>query len=180
MPKVSKMYLEVDPFKIIEKGFNKERAQVSESIFSLGNEYSGIRGFFDEGYSGKSLKGSYFNGIYEYALEDTPNAYKGIIKRTHFTINSVNWVKCSLKVDDEILDLNNSEFNSFVRELDMLSGLYTRKFTWVSKKGNISLIFERLMNMKYCHECIQRITFEVDNDLDLELSLSLDNNVLHW
>ena len=51
MPKVSKMYLEVDPFKIIEKGFNKERAQVSESIFSLGNEYSGIRGFFDEGYS---------------------------------------------------------------------------------------------------------------------------------
>lgn len=180
MPKKSKIYLEVDPYKIIEYNFHKERSQVSESIFSLGNEYSGIRGFFDEGYSGKSLKGSYFNGIYEYALEDTPNAYKGIIKRTHFTINSVNWVKCSLKVDDEILDLNNSEFNSFVRELDMLSGLYTRKFTWVSKKGNISLIFERLMNMKYCHECIQRITFEVDNDLDLELSLSLDNNVLHW
>ena len=99
MPKVSKMYLEVDPFKIIEKGFNKERAQVSESIFSLGNEYSGIRGFFDEGYSGDSLKGSYFNGIYEYALSDTPNAYKGIIKRTHFTINSVNWVKCKIKVE---------------------------------------------------------------------------------
>ena len=124
MPKKSKIYLEVDPYKIIEYNFHKERSQVSESIFSLGNEYSGIRGFFDEGYSGKSLKGSYFNGIYEYALEDTPNAYKGIIKRTHFTINSVNWVKCSLKVDDEILDLNNSEFNSFVRELDMLSGLH--------------------------------------------------------
>ena len=84
MPKISKMYLEVDPYKIIEKGFNKERSQVSESIFSLGNEYSGIRGFFDEEYSGTSLKGSYFNGIYEYALEDTPNAYKGIIKRYRF------------------------------------------------------------------------------------------------
>lgn len=180
MPKVSNMYLEVDPFKIIEKGFHKNRAQVSESIFSLGNEYSGIRGFFDEGYSGKSLKGSYFNGIYEYALEDTVNAYKGIIKRTHFTINSVNWVKCSLKVNDEILDLNSSEFKDFLRVLDMKSGLYTREFVWVTKKGNIRLIFKRLMNMKNCHECIQQITLNADNDLALELSLSLDNNVLHW
>ena len=68
MPKISKMYLEINPFKIIEKGFHKDRSQVSESIFSLGNEYSGIRGFFDEDYNGESLKGSYFNGIYEYAL----------------------------------------------------------------------------------------------------------------
>ena len=180
MPKVSKMYLEVDPFKIIEKGFNKERAQVSESIFSLGNEYSGIRGFFDEGYSGDSLKGSYFNGIYEYALSDTPNAYKGIIKRTHFTINSVNWVKCKIKVDDEVLDLNKSSFSNFYRELDMKSGLYTRTFTWTTKKGNINLTFYRLMNMTNCHECIQKIIFESDKDLTLDLTLSLDSNVLHW
>ena len=180
MPKVSKMYLEVDPFKIIEKGFNKERAQVSESIFSLGNEYSGIRGFFDEGYSGDSLKGSYFNGIYEYALSDTPNAYKGIIKRTHFTINSVNWVKCKIKVDNEVLDLNKSIFSNFYRELDMKSGLYTRTFTWITKKGNIKLTFYRLMNMTNCHECIQKITFESDKDLTLDLTLSLDSNVLHW
>lgn len=180
MPKVSNMYLEVDPFKIIENGFHKERSQVSESIFSLGNEYSGIRGFFDEDFSGKSLKGSYFNGIYEYALEDTPNAYKGIIKRTHFTINSVNWVKCSLKVDNEKLDLNVSEIKDFTRFLDMKSGLYTRKFVWITKKGNINIIFERLMNMKCCHECLQRIKFESNSDLNLEVTMSLDNNVLHW
>ena len=69
MPKKSNLYLDIDPFKIIETSFHKDRAQVSESIFSLANEYSGIRGFFDEGYSGNSLKGSYFNGIYEYALQ---------------------------------------------------------------------------------------------------------------
>lgn len=180
MPKISKMYLEVDPFKIIEKGFNKERSQVSESIFSLGNEYSGIRGFFDEEYSGDSLKGSYFNGIYEYALEDTPNAYKGIIKRTHFTINSVNWVKCKIQMDDEILDLNKVNFKDFYRELDMKSGLYTRTFTWITKKGNIKITFYRLMNMIHCHECIQKISFEADEDVDIKLTLSLDSNVLHW
>lgn len=49
MPKKSYTYLEVDPYKIIEKGFHRDRDQVSESLFSLGNEYSGIRGFFEEG-----------------------------------------------------------------------------------------------------------------------------------
>ena len=52
MPKKSNLYLDIDPFKIIETSFHKDRSQVSESIFSLANEYSGIRGFFDEGYSG--------------------------------------------------------------------------------------------------------------------------------
>ena len=36
------------------------------------------------------------------------------------------------------------------------------------------------MNMTNCHECIQKITFESDKDLTLDLTLSLDSNVLHW
>lgn len=180
MPKVSNKYLDVDPFKIIETNFNKERAQVSESIFSLGNEYSGIRGFFDEGYSGKSLQGSYFNGIYEYALEDTPNAYKGIVKRTHFTINSVNWVKVRIYVEDEMLDLNVSDFKDFKRTLNMQNGLYERHFVWKVKDYEISLKFERMMNMINCHECVQRISFISNKDVAVKLVFSLDSNVLHW
>ena len=180
MPKKSNMYLDLDPFKIIETSFHPDRAKVSESIFSLANEYSGIRGYFDEGYSGERLQGSYFNGIYEYALSDTPNAYKGIIKRTHFTINSVNWVKCKLEVDGEVLDLNVSKFENFKRVLDLKSGLYTREFVWRSKKGDIHIKFERLMNMEYCHECLQQISLTSSIDLDINISFSLDNNVLHW
>ena len=86
MAKVSQKYLEVDPFKIIEKGFHKDKNQVSESIFSLANEYMGVRGFFDEGSTIPSLIGTYFNGIIEYSLKDTPSAYKGVVKRSHFTI----------------------------------------------------------------------------------------------
>lgn len=180
MPKVSKQYLEVLPFSIVEKGFHKERDQVSESIFSLGNEYMGIRGFFEEGYSGKKLIGSYFNGIYEYALEDTPNAYKGIIKRTHFMINSVNYLKCSIKVDDEILDLNNAEIKDFYRELDMHTGLYKRKFTWLTKKGELTLTFERLLDMEECHEATQRITFASSNPMPITFTCSLDSNAIQW
>lgn len=60
MSKVAQTYLEVHPYKIIERGFHKERAQVSESIFSLANEYMGIRGHFDEGISNlPTLRGTY-------------------------------------------------------------------------------------------------------------------------
>ena len=180
MPKVSKQYLEVHPFSIIEKGFHKERDQVSESLFSLGNEYSGIRGFFEEGYSGKKLIGSYFNGIYEYALEDTPNAYKGIIKRTHFMINSVNWLMVSISVKDEKLDLNNAEIKDFYRELDMKTGLYTRYFTWKTKCGELTLKFERLMNMTYCHQMVQRITFLAKEEMPIHFTCSLDSNAIQW
>ncbi len=180
MPKIQNLYLEVDPFKIIEKGYHKNRHMVSESIFSLGNEYSGVRGYFEEGYSGKHLEGSYFNGIYEYALSETPNAYKGIIKRTHFTINSVNYLKCRISTNDEVLDLNISNIKDFYRELDMRSGLYTREFTWLTKNTNIYIKFERMLNMTYCHEATQRITFRTDKDTNIGLELSLDSNVLHW
>lgn len=122
MGKVASRYLKVDPFKIIENGFHKEKQEVSESLFSLENEYHGIRAFFDETYDAPSLQGSYFNGIYEYSLQDTPNAYKGIVKRTHFMINSVNWVKCKISYNGEIINLNKVKFSHFKRELDFREG----------------------------------------------------------
>ena len=55
MAKIKKQYLKIHPYKLIEEGFHKDRAMVSESLFSLANEYSGIRAFFDEDYSGDQL-----------------------------------------------------------------------------------------------------------------------------
>ena len=63
MAKVADKYFKADEWKVIEEGFNPDYGEVSESIFSLGNEYLGARGYFDEGYSGSKLIGSYFNGI---------------------------------------------------------------------------------------------------------------------
>ena len=180
MPKVSQKYLEVDPFKIIEKGFHKEKNQVSESIFSLANEYMGVRGFFEEGTTLPSLIGTYFNGIIEYSLKDTPNAYKGIVKRSHFTINSVNFLKCKISIDGDVLDLATSQIDNFYRELDMKTGLLQRSFDWKYKDANVSIKFERLLDMVHCENAAQRITFKSNKDIRLHLVMYLDSNVLHW
>lgn len=180
MAKVSQQYLEIHPYKIIEKGFHKERNQVSESIFSLSNEYMGVRGFFDEGSTLPSLIGTYFNGIIEYSLKDTPNAYRGIVKRSHFTINSVNFFKCKISVDGEVLDLANSKISDFYRELDMHNALLTRSFTWHILGNDIEVKFERILDMVKCQNAYQRITFKSNKDVRLHLVMYLDSNVLHW
>lgn len=181
MAKVATNYLKTEAFRIVEEGFHRERNKVSESIFSLANEYMGIRGTFDEGISLDSLKGSYFNGIYEYALQDTPIHYKGIIQRTHFMINSVNWIKTIVKYQDIVLDLAKVNFNNFYRILDMKSGLLTRSFDWYLEDGKIiSFKFERFLNMNDVHRCYQKIEIEANFDGELELTLALDNHNLHW
>lgn len=181
MAKVRTKYLETEPFSVKEIGFHKERNQVSESIFSLGNEYSGVRGFFEEGISLPSLIGTYYNGIIENSLEDTPSAYKGIVKRGHFTINSTNYLKCEIYANGEKLDLAKVSFSNFERTLSFKSGLLDRHFLWKLKDGmEIKVTFLRLLGMKSPFEAIQRISFESNHDVSLSLSLSLDGNILHW
>lgn len=157
MAKVADKYYSVDLWKIIEEGFDKEYSQVSESIFSLGNEYMGVRGYFEEGYSANSLIGSYFNGIYE-SKEVQESSYKGIIKNTEFMVNSVDWLYTRIRIDDEELDLNKSSIEDFRRELDLKTGILNRSFIWNTNSGKkVKLIFERFLSMKEVNIGCQKI-----------------------
>ncbi len=180
MAKVATKYLKEDPYQIIEEGLHVDKTKVSESLFSLANEYHGIRGFFDEGGSLPSLQGSYFNGIYEYSLKDTPNAYRGIVKRTHFMINSVNWVKARFSYQDVILDLGKCKYREFMRTLDMKSGVMERKFVWEVNGVDIHFSFKRMLSMLNCERAFQVIEITASKDIVLDIEMSLDSNVLHW
>ncbi|MBF1048223.1 MAG: glycoside hydrolase family 65 protein, partial [Peptostreptococcus sp.] len=58
------MKFEYNEFKVIENELNKEELRFSESIMSLANEYMGMRGNFEEKYSGDSLQGTYIGGVW--------------------------------------------------------------------------------------------------------------------
>lgn len=179
MPKIADRYLKVDPWKVIEEGFDPERNRVSESIFSLGNEYMGVRGYPEEGYGGDTLLGSYFNGLYE---ESKVSAhYKGIIKSLRFMVNAVDWLYTRITVDGETLDLAASRFSEYRREVDFRTGVYRRELTWHLKSGkSLKLIFERLVSMRNSHLGGQRITLvPVDFDGKMTLRTGLDFSVLH-
>ncbi|MDR0855000.1 MAG: family 65 glycosyl hydrolase [Christensenellaceae bacterium] len=180
MAKTPIKYYKVDPWSIIEEGYNPERNQVSESVFSLANEYSGVRGFIEEGVSAQTLVGTYFNGIYENSKTVNETAYKGIIKRGHFMVNSVNWLKTAIVIGGETLDVAKNDIEGFKRTLDFKSGLLTREFVWKADCAEIKVKFERFLSMSEKERGYQSITLEADKDITAEVSLSLDFNILHW
>lgn len=181
MAKIADVYYKLDPWKIIEEGFDPQRSMVSESVFSLGNEYMGVRGYFEEGSTCDSLLGSYFNGIYEYYYDVNKSAYKGIVDHTHFMVNSVDWLYTRITVDGERLDLKTASYNGFVRILDLRDGTLAREFVWNTRSGkSLKIRFLRFLNMESTSEGFQRISFEPLNfSGDLELIMGLDFGILH-
>ncbi len=180
MAKAADQYLLVHPWKIIEEGFHADRSQVSESLFSLANEHQGVRGFFDEGYSGESLVGVYLNGIYEERFAE-PTAYKGISNRLCFMVNTVNWLHTRLELDGETLDLAKSRFSNFRRELDFRSGELRREFVWETRSGKrLRLVILRLLSMEIKELAFQQIHMTPLNFSDkVVLTLGLDFSVPH-
>lgn len=175
MAKIADIYYKANPWSIIEEGFHPGYSLVSESIFSLGNEYMGVRGYFEEGYSGDRLLGSYFNGIYE-EQEVPASAYKGMINKTEFIVNSVDWLYLRIAVDGETVDLHKSQFRDFRRELNLRTGLLSRSYVWILKDGReIKLEFERFLSMKDAHYAGQRLIMTALNfSGDIVVTAGLD------
>jgi maltose phosphorylase len=181
MAKVQDRYLVVDPWKIIEDGYHPDRSRVSESLFSLSNEHMGIRGFFDEEYSGSTLIGCYLNGIYEEHFLEEPMTYKGISDRTCFMVNTVNWLSTRIELGGEVLDLHRSQFSGFRRELDFQTGEVSREFTWRTSAGQeLKLRFSRFLSMTTNELGYQRITFTPLNfSAPATVTLGLDFSAPH-
>lgn len=180
MAKVADLYYQLDPWVIKEEGFDVAHNEVSEAIFSLGNEYMGVRGYFEEGISAPNLLGSYFNGIYENSHEENRVQYKGIVKRSHFMVNAVDWLYTRLSVDSEVLDLASSRVHSFQRSLDLRTGVLQRSFTWVTNSGpEIEVLFERFLDMEQANYGFQKIQLKAKQPVTVELILGADFNTIH-
>lgn len=181
MLKAGHRYLDVDPWVIRETGFHPEQGRVSESVFSLGNEYMGVRGYFDEGYDGDRLVGSYCNGFYEEAPVYQASSYRGLISRARFMVNTVDWLFTRICVDGETLDLAHSRVSDFQRVLDFKTGCLTREFVWETSSGkSLRVIFRRLVSMAEPHLGCQQLTVTaLDFSGTVEIQSGLDFSILH-
>lgn len=175
MGKFADRYFQIHPWQIIEEGFNPDYSQVSESVFSLGNEYTGLRGYFDEGYSGKTLQGSYLNSVYERRMLPK-SGYKGMLSYTEFMVNTVDWVYTRITCNGQTLDLRVSDFSGFRRVLDLRSGVLKREFVWmVDSDTAVELNFERFTSMEREQFCGQKLTVKaVQGTADVTIRAGLD------
>ncbi len=180
MGKYADRYFQVHPWKIIEEGFDPDYSQVAESIFSLGNEYTGLRGYFDEGYSGPRLQGSYLNGVYERRMLPK-SGYKGMLPFTEFMVNTVDWVYTRISSGEQVLDLAKCRFSDFRRELDLRTGVLTRRFVWhIDEHTAVKICFERFTSMEQEQLVGQKLTLRAAKGSPvLTLRLGLDFTCPH-
>ena len=178
--KVADRYFTIDPWRVVEDGFDAAHGRTAESVFSLGNEYMGVRGYFDEGYSGDRLVGVYLNGIFEES-PGVSSHYRGISDRMTYMVNTVDWLATRVEVDGERLDLATSAFSDYVRTLDMRSGLLTRSFTWTTRGGKcLRLTFQRALSMLTPALGGQRVILEAVNfSGEVVVRSGLDFSILH-
>lgn len=59
-----KTIFEFDPWRLIETELHKDDMRLSESMTSIGNGHMGMRGNFEERYSGDSHRGTYLAGVW--------------------------------------------------------------------------------------------------------------------
>ncbi|GGM35224.1 maltose phosphorylase [Paraliobacillus quinghaiensis] len=123
-----KPYIKENEWSIIEHGFDPEKHEISESLFSIGNGHMGQRANFEETYTGSSLQGSYMAGVY-YPDKTRVGWWKnGYPEYFAKVLNSTNWIGLNIVIDGEELDLNNAVVSDFTRELNMKEGYLTRSF----------------------------------------------------
>ena len=146
-------------WKFIEKDFYPRFLAQSETMFSLGNGYIGMRGNFDEGRP-TFENGTFVNGFYEsWPIVYGEEAY-GFAQTGQTIVNVPDTKIIRLYVDDEPFYLPTADLISFERVLDMKNGILDREILWETPAGKrVSIKSRRLVSLEHRH--LAAISYEV-------------------
>ena len=175
-----KRLFDIDPWKIKTAVLDKEEKRLQESLTSIGNGYMGMRGNFEEGYSGDTHEGTYLAGVW-YPDKTRVGWWKnGYPEYFGKVLNAMNFIAVGIFIDGEPLDLAKQPVADFHMELDMQRGVLNRSFLWKSEDdaAEIKFTFERFVSISQKELCLVRVTAEVlKGSADLEFHPRLDGNV---
>lgn len=176
-----KRIFEINPWKVITHTFNKEDKRLQESMTSTGNEYMGMRGMFEEKYSGDTHKGIYLGGVWfpdKTRVGWWKNGYPEYFGKV---INAVDFVSVDVKLDGESVDLAKDEFSDFELALDMKSGILTRSYVVKRGEKKVKLNFERFISVDMKELYADRITVEnlSSASVEVEIESSIDADVFN-
>lgn len=177
-----KNYVLHDEWEIIEQGFHPEENEIYESFMSLGNGNMGMRGNFEEDFSGNSLRGSYIAGVY-YPDKTRVGWWKnGYPEYFAKVLNSINYIGIGIKLNGETLDLAKcKEVKDFSRVLNMKDGYLERSFVVVSEDGKETEIYTKRF-ISLADKEIASISYSVtplNYNGNIEFTPYLDGNVVN-
>ena len=172
-----KRIFEVSPWTITTHELNPADKRLQESITSLGNEYMGMRGMFEETYTGDSLQGVYIGGVWfpdKTRVGWWKNGYPEYFGKA---INALNFVKAEIRIDSDLIDLAKTPFDDFELSLDMKAGILHRSFivkgVKISVDRFISVAKKELADLRWTFVSVDKATHQ------LELTSLIDADVMN-
>ena len=167
-----------DPWRVIEQGFDNKNNRISESVMSLSNGHFGMRGNFEESFSGNSLKGSYIAGVY-YPDKTKVGWWKiGYPEYFAKVLNACDFASIRVEADGEPMDLMTCEIQNFSRVLDMRNGTLARTVVLLTKTGKrLELNALRFLSMDKREIGAIRYSIACDQNIHIKLTSALNGDV---
>ena len=160
---IDRLRFPVDPWRLVETKFSHEDMGVTETIFSVGNGYLGLRGNQPEGHDAME-HGTFVNGFHEvFPIRHAERAY-GFAEVGQAIVNAPDAKVMRVYVDDEPLALDVADIREYERVLDMRRGVLTRHLRWMTPSGkDVVIDFERMVSFEEKHLAVMRLTVTVLN-----------------
>lgn len=143
----NKRLFEINSWKLISNKLEKKEKRLQESLTSIGNGYMGMRGNFEEGYSGDFHQGTYIAGVWfpdKTRVGWWKNGYPQYFGKV---INALNFIGVDIYVDGTKVDLYKENLIDFHLELDMKEGILKRSFILQKGENQIQFEFERFLSI---------------------------------
>ncbi|NPC91725.1 glycoside hydrolase family 65 protein [Bacillus sp. WMMC1349] len=169
---------DIDKWKIKTNTFDHQHKRLQESLTSLGNGYMGIRGNFEESYSGDSHQGTYLAGVWypdKTRVGWWKNGYPDYFGKV---INAMNFIGIDVYINDEKVDLYQNKIESFELELNMKQGILRRSVVIRLSDQTIKITSERFLSLAVKQLCA--IDYQVEcltGEAKVTLVPYLDGNV---
>ena len=149
----------VDEWRLVETRFESSDLGATESLFTVGNGYLGLRGNYEESRDWHT-NGTYINGFHEtWPIQHAEEAF-GFAKVGQTIVNAPDAKIIRLYVDDEPLEISTADLLDYRRELDFRSGVLTREIIWRTPSGKrVQVVSTRMVSFSQRHLAV--MTFEV-------------------
>ena len=150
-----------------ESSFDPSALGKAEANFCLGNGYLGLRSATEEHYPGETrdlLVAGTFDRFSPEEVTELPNA--------------ADVTNIELMLSGERFDLTQGEILSYVRSLNLRTGLLVRDVEWRSPKGRrYRLRFERIVSLRRLHSIALRVSVTPEENCAVILHSGIDGRM---
>lgn len=168
-------------WQLREEQFPFEGLGVSESLFTLGNGYLGVRGFFEEWRSegADSVRGSYINGVYDRVPMQFGERAVGFPDVVDKQPRIMDAQSVQLYLDDELVRLTSENLSGYSRVLDFKRGVLEKAYRYITKAGKTAVIrSQKLIAFTERHLCLTR--WEIEFPGEIRFVSAIDGDVSNY